>query len=520
MYATADIHSPKAIECVDSQVAEATDESEPRRWKIIIADDEEEVHRMTRMVLSDYSFDGRELEFLNAHSGEETLQLLSLHPDTAVILLDVVMESDDAGLRIIHHIRRNMANPYVRIVLRTGQPGKAPETQIISEYDINDYKEKTELTAQKLYTTITSSLRTYRDMKIIDQNRRGLEKIIDASADLFESQSLGKFAQGVLIQLTSLFQLDESTALFMGSAFTAEQRENDFLIIAGTGKYEGCVGKFLHEAVPGEVLGYLTEAITGRKSIFKDDMYAGYFATRSSAGHLLYLKRCRHLTEMDKNLLTIFSTNVAIAFDNIALNQEMIDTQKEVIFTLGEVIESRSRETGNHVRRVAEMSYLLALKAGLSEKEAELLRLASPMHDVGKVGIPDAILLKNDSLTQEEREIIQQHTEIGHHILKNSQRELLQASVIVAYQHHEHWDGNGYPHGLKGEQIHIFGRITALIDVFDALLHKRVYKAAWPVGQILEHIRLKRGTQFEPNLVDIFLANRDEFINIKSRYPD
>jgi response regulator RpfG family c-di-GMP phosphodiesterase len=315
--------------------------------------------------------------------------------------------------------------------------------------------------------------------------------------------------------------MDESTALSVGSAFTAEKRDRHFVIIAGTGRYEPCVNMPLDQVVNGEVMGYLTRAIKERRSIFKDDMYAGYFANQvKDSCHLLYLKGCRNLTEMDRNLISIFSSNVAVAFDNIALNREMIDTQKEVIFTLGEVIESRSRETGNHVRRVAEMSYLLARKAGLGEKEADLLRLASPMHDVGKVGIPDAVLLKKGPLTAEEYEIIKQHTEIGHHILKNSQRELLQASVIAARQHHERWDGKGYPLGLKGKEIHIFGRITAVADVFDALLHKRVYKSAWQLDEILAYFHRKRGTQFDPRIVDLFLAHIEEFISLMEAYPN
>jgi response regulator RpfG family c-di-GMP phosphodiesterase len=492
-----------------------------RTWKIIIADDEPEVHAMTRLVLSDYTFEGRGLEFLNAHSGEETIELMRRHPDTAVILLDVVMEDDDSGLRVVRQIRGDLANAFVRIILRTGQPGKAPETHVIARYDINDYKEKTELTAQKLYTTITSSLRTYRDMKIIDQNRKGLEKIIEASANLFEAPSLHKFAQGVLMQLVSILQLDEHSALFLGSAFTASQLDSkDFIIIAGTGKYEACVGEPVQDAVSGEVMQYLSTTIEERTCKFKDDMYAGYFATQKGARHLLYLKGCRNMTEMDRNLIRIFSSNVAAAFENIALNQEIIDTQKEIIFTLGEVIESRSLETGNHVRRVAESSRLLALKAGLDESQANLLHLASPMHDVGKVGIADAVLLKNGKLTPQEFEIIKAHTEIGYAILKSSRREILKAAVIAARQHHERWDGKGYPLGLAGEAIHIFGRITALADVFDALLHKRVYKPAWGADEVLDYFRRNRGTRFDPRLVDILLESSDEFIALSNRYPD
>ncbi len=490
-------------------------------WKIIIADDEEEVHAMTRLVLSDFDFEGRGVELLSAYSGRETLDLIRRHPDTAAILLDVVMEADDSGLQVVRQIRGPLANPFVRIILRTGQPGKAPETQVIAKYDINDYKEKTELTAQKLYSTIISSLRTFRDMKIIDQNRRGLEKIIEASANLLEAPSLQKFAQGVLMQLVSILQLEEHSALFDGSGFTASQIDRrDFVILAGTGKYEACVGQSVQEAVSDDLMEYLSTTIENDAISFRRDMFAGCFATQEDGRHLLYLKGCRNLTETDKSLIRIFSTNVAAAFENLALNREIIETQKEVIFTLGEVIERRSRETGNHVRRVAQASRLLALKAGLSEKEADLLLLISPMHDVGKVGIPDAVLRKEGKLAPEELAIMKTHTEIGYEILKNSNRDILTAAVFAARQHHERWDGRGYPLGLRGEEIHIFGRITAVADVFDALLHKRVYKPAWPVDRVMDYFRDNRGRRFDPGLVDILLDHSAEFIELSVKYPD
>ena len=233
----------------------------PDAWKVIVADDEDEVHAMTRMVLSDYVFEGRRLQFLNAYSGADCMHLMHQHPETAVILLDVVMESDDAGLQVVRRIREELANPFVRIILRTGQPGKAPETRVISSFDINDYKEKTELTAQKLFTTITAALRSYRDMKTIEMNRRGLAKIIDASASLFEIQPLCTFAQSVLMQLVSLLQLGENADVFLGSDFTPWQREGDFVIIAGMGRYEACVGKTVQEATAPEVLLQLNRAV-------------------------------------------------------------------------------------------------------------------------------------------------------------------------------------------------------------------------------------------------------------------
>ncbi|MFA7083842.1 MAG: HD domain-containing phosphohydrolase [Arcobacteraceae bacterium] len=185
---------------------------------------------------------------------------------------------------------------------------------------------------------------------------------------------------------------------------------------------------------------------------------------------------------------------------------------------MGEIVETRSEETGNHVKIVAEYSKLLAIKCGLSTSESELLKHASPMHDIGKVGIPDAILNKPGKLTPEEFEIMKNHTTVGFEILKNSNRPILKASAIVAYEHHEKWNGTGYPRGLKEQDIHIYGRITAIADVFDALGSERIYKKAWKLNDILEHFKEERGKHFDPTLIDLFFEHLDEFLEIREMY--
>lgn len=203
-----------------------------------------------------------------------------------------------------------------------------------------------------------------------------------------------------------------------------------------------------------------------------------------------------------------------------AQEQEVIDTQKEVIITLGQVVESRSSETANHTVRVGDMSYELALLAGLPTEEAELIRMASPMHDVGKIGIPDRILNKPGKLTEVEYTEIKRHSEIGYGILNKSERSVLKAAAVIAYQHHEQWDGQGYPRGLKGEEIHIYGRIVALVDVFDALFSNRVYRPAFPLDKVLQIIKEGVGRQFDPRLSALFLANLPRFLAIAEHYED
>lgn len=188
--------------------------------------------------------------------------------------------------------------------------------------------------------------------------------------------------------------------------------------------------------------------------------------------------------------------------------------------TMGEIGESRSKETGNHVKRVAEYSYIIALALGMNIEEAELLKLASPMHDIGKVAIPDSVLKKPGKLTDDEFDVMKSHTDIGYNLLKNSSRRILKTAAIVAYEHHEKWNGRGYPRGIKGTDIHIYGRITGLADVFDALGSDRVYKQAWELDRILNLFKEESGQHFDPLVVDAFMKKLPEIIKIRDQYSD
>jgi len=203
-----------------------------------------------------------------------------------------------------------------------------------------------------------------------------------------------------------------------------------------------------------------------------------------------------------------------------ALQREIEDTQKEVVFTMGAIGESRSKETGNHVKRVAEYSKILALHYGLDTKESEMLKQASPMHDIGKVAIPDAVLNKPGRFDEHERKIMDTHAGLGYEMLNVSDRPLLKMAAIVAYEHHEKWNGTGYPNQTKGEEIHIYGRITALADVFDALGSDRVYKKAWSDEKIFKMFKEERGEHFDPKLIDIFFDNIDEFLTVRDSLMD
>jgi response regulator RpfG family c-di-GMP phosphodiesterase len=334
-------------------------------WKILIVDDDTDIHDITEMALRRLVYENRPLSFINAFTSSEAIDQLEQHPDIAIALLDVVMETDTSGLDLVKTIREDMRNSNIRIVVRTGNPGLAPEESVTLNYDINDYRGKTELTAQSLRTVIITALRSY------------------------------------------------------------------------------------------------------------------------------------------KALVTI-----------TGLKQEIDDTQRELIYSLGEIAESRCIDNSQHVKRVGYISAFLAKKLGFSLHDIEIMHLAASMHDVGKLAIDEKILNKPGKLTAEEFDQIKTHCRYGNELLKNSQRELLKEAAIIAYEHHENYDGSGYPRGLSGNDIHFTSRIVALVDVFDALATKRVYKEKWPQEEIVEFISSQRGIKFDPRIVDVFLENLDEINEI------
>lgn len=225
-------------------------------------------------------------------------------------------------------------------------------------------------------------------------------------------------------------------------------------------------------------------------------------------------------TNDDLRHIMLASTYAAETLETSLLVEEIEQTQKEVVFTMGAIGESRSKETGNHVKRVAEYSYLLAKLYGLDEEEATRLKEASPMHDIGKVAIPDAILNKPARFNDSERLVMNTHAKLGYDMLKSSNRALLKAAATVAYEHHEKFDGTGYPRKLVADEIHIYGRITALADVFDALGSDRVYKKAWEDEKIFELFKEEKGKHFDPKLVDLFFENLDKFLEIREKFAD
>ena len=493
--------------------------SGPPPWTVLVVDDEPEMHAVTKLALRNFRFADRHLNFLTAYTAAEAEKLLRENSDIAVMLLDVVMETDRAGLDLVRTVREHLGNQFVRIVLRTGQPGQAPEQQVIAAYDINDYKEKTELTAQKLATTMFAALRSYRDMRTIEANRRGLERVIGASAYIFSHEHSQRFASTVLEQLTDLLGPGRG-ALYCKVTREGAALPAHFPVAGATGTYRHMVDRNADEKLPPHIVASLRNALLSRHHVFADDHYVLHISDERGAQTLLYVGESWNLSDLDHRLLEVFCTNVAIAFENLHLNDELFDSQLEMIHLLAGAAETRSYETANHVKRVGLIAELLGQLYGMDEKTTEALRLAAPMHDIGKIGIPDAILNKPGAHTAEETRIMRTHAELGARLLSHSKRPLLKLAAEIALSHHENWDGSGYPNGLRGEAIPLGGRITMLADVFDALGSRRCYKEPWPLDDIRAFIVEQNGKKFEPRLVELLFDNWDRVQAMRGDLPD
>ncbi len=487
-------------------------------WLLMVVDDEEDVHRVTRLVLNRFRFQGRGLRVLSAYSAAEARKMAAETPGLAVMILDVVMEEPDAGLKLVRYLRENLKNRMTRIILRTGQPGQAPEGRVIMDYDINDYKSKTELTEERLLTAVVAALRSYSDLAALERNRRGLERIIEGAANVFEPQSLRRLTSGILMQLAALFSLDNDALFCRISGLAATAEGDAFKVVSGTGKYADSSDRDIRDVLPPDTYAAIAKAASERRNLVLDGGYVCFFRSSRGSDNVAYVEGLEEPDATARALVDVFCSSAAVAFDNVYLNMEVEESQREIIFTLGDIVDRRSRETGHHVRRVGEFSRLLGLLAGLDEPEANMLRIASSMHDIGKLGIPDIILDKRDFLHRDEFETMKSHARIGADMLQRSGGDLLRAAALIALQHHERWDGTGYPGGLRGEEIHLYARITAIADVFDALSHDRVYRKALGRQEIIDYFRFEDRDKFDPHLLELFLEHSEEFFAIQEKF--
>ena len=480
-------------------------------WKILIVDDEEDVHRITRLAMLGIEYDNMPIEFISAYSGEEACEIMRKTEDIALVILDVVMENEHSGLDVANYIRNELNNHLVRIVLRTGQPGQVPEDQILELYDINDYKEKPAVTTQKLRLMIRSNLHAFNDKRELCSATTKILQLNRLSQRLVSFTDLKAAARFIYENL--YFYLNKERPQkrdFKGHIFSFINPMGDMCEFHDY--YTG--ERVRQEDLPSEIIA---ETAVNRKATYRDQEVTT-LAYSDYHGVVFYLNLAENTGySYNEDLANLLQDTISNHYRNIYLNALLNRNQREIMYRICEIVESRSKESGIHVKRVSQYCELLAKLAGVPQRDINLLKQAAPLHDLGKIAIPDDILHKPGKLDNYEWEVMRTHSQIGYELLKDSNIELFNVAAEVAFYHHEKWNGTGYPNGLSGEDIPLNGRIAAIADVFDALASERCYKHKWPMDKIYELFKEERGQHFDPKLTDLFIQNFDKFVAIKEK---
>ncbi|MBP2298605.1 sensor histidine kinase [Azospirillum picis] len=343
-------------------------------WPVLVVDDDPQVHAMTAVLLRDFDFDGRPFEVISALSAEEAKAVLAVRADLPVALLDVVMETEDAGLRLVRHIREDLGNQRMRIILRTGQPGQAPERDIIVGYDINDYKAKSELTAQRLFTTLVSALRSWRDIVTIERNRLGLERILSASSSLLELRSMRLFIKGLVERIAGIVDHGNQPAVL--ACRRVEGRDGRLTeVVAGTGRFSGAVGLPVAEVLP-DAAADIETALCSQQAVYGTSHCLLVVRTREHGVTVLWLERAEPYTGDEHRLLDLFCSRMATAFDNVCLYEELV--------TLNRSLEQRVAERTSELA-VNQQALILAKERVERALERELLARDNQRQFLGMV---------------------------------------------------------------------------------------------------------------------------------------
>ncbi len=498
---------------------ELTDEQ--NLWHVLIVDDDKDVHLSTKLIMSGFQFENKAIKFHSAYSGQQARALLQKSQKFSLILLDVVMESDSAGLDLARFIRQQTHNSYSRIILRTGQPGIAPEHSVIRDFDIDGYKSKTELRRADLETTFYTSLRAYRDICLLQQHRKVLKQVISSITNVSEFSNLQKFAEAVLEQLKLVLNIT-NTKMFVNieAGIGISKMDRHLKIFSRQGSKVEVITRGDIDELSDTYKQLFSKALDCKESFQFNNYYVYYHKSENKHDTVFAFRASEAIDYQGIEMINLYLKNVMLSYENLLLNHSLKETQELSISLMGGAMESRSKETGAHVIRVGLFAKTLAQLNGESSTYCESIRLAAQLHDVGKVGIPDNVLNKPGKLDSAEWEIMKTHSQKGWEILNGNPNSTFQMAANLALDHHERWDGNGYPNGKATDEISLEGRITALADVFDALCSSRCYKDSWSIEDAKAEIIRCSGSQFDPNLVDVFETHFDQFEEILKTHPD
>jgi len=474
------------------------------RWKVLLVDDDPDIIAVTQLSLRSFEYKSLKLDIIIANSSSQARYLIEQHTDIAVMIIDIVMETDTSGLDLIEYIRNELNNKVSRIIVSTGQPGLAPERYVIDNYDIDNYLPKTNLTSQNLYVQLRLALKGYHDIYLLERYSKGLQRVLVQTPKLYHAgrQSESKFFKSLLSQLKVLCRINGHSGVLSLGLLIASITDN-------VGKIECAEGDFSYFRIDKD----------DPLNLFKahEALRLGKHQSTKHTGHknfiplmiddnvvaLVYLESEPDLSEHDLAIMEVFVTQCASMLESFRLHNQHEDDYQQLINTMADIAEFKDRDTAAHINRMARYTEIIALEMGLSESTARAWGQASRLHDVGKMGIPDNILQKPGKLSDQEFDIMRTHTVIGASILGKIDR--MGVAKDIALSHHEHWDGSGYPEGKLGDDIPLPSRIVGLVDVFDALINERCYKNPWPVEEAVDYLKLKKGTQFDPTVTEAFM---------------
>lgn len=482
-------------------------------WVVLIADDDPDVHASTRMALRGVRFRGRALEFIDAYSGPQTLALLQEHPDTAIVLLDIIMEAEDAGLRAVQRIRDNGFGA-VRIIVRTGFPGQAPERDVIIDYDIHDYKEKTGLSVQSLVTSLISGLRAYSDLVALEGHRRGLMSVLEA-VSWFDFNAVQRYVAGMQAEFISLAQLRANYVVLVSRPTVWPGAVPVVIAFLAQERLDAAPLRF--EELP------LAEANLVRRSLdqmqaLREETGATLFVRHQGADLVMYAAGADAFSGADEVLLEVFMRKACQAVGNQKTFSEMQSDRDTVLRGMALQGERWNDNAAVELDRLARWSIAIAKRLhttlafpdAVDERFILDIGIAAQLHDLGNDALPPALMAKTTVYDAAERHAMQAHVVMG---LKCWDTYFGGAGSVGTLQmvrevigaHHERFDGTGYPGQLRGDAIALSARLVAVADAYVAMTSPRPHRLALDAAAARNDIANDQGRRFDPRMVQAFL---------------
>ena len=482
-------------------------------WKILIADDDRDVHEATRLALRGIQFRGRALEFIDAYSGTQTLAVLQEHPDTAIVFLDVIMESEDAGLAAARRIREN-GFKLVRIIVRTGFPGQAPERQVIVDYDIHDYKEKSGLSVQKLFTSVISALRAYADLVALESHRRGLMSVLE-SVSWFDFLAVRNYVAGMLAEFSDLARLGSGRIVMI--ARSSAKPEEQPVIVASLGDWRE----------PGEPLGVddlsaethaLVRNSFGQMQAVSGEDGGTWFVRNHGIDLVVFAAGKDALAQADEVLLEVFLGKVCQAIGSQRAYANIESDRDAVLRGLALRAERWNDHAAVELERLSRLTCAIATRLNttlvfpeeIDRHFVRVIGIAAMLHDLGNDSIAAVLLAKRSDYDPQERASMQAHVGAGGDALKyflvgTGDSLVLNLAHDIIAAHHERFDGAGYPRGLHGDAIPLAARLVSVADAYVAMTSPRPHRS--PVESSVARAAIKSGAGgcYDPRVVEAFL---------------